>query len=1456
MKLIRNLLAICWAIFSISEGYCQLVIGGPSGVCAGPDQYTYTIYNNNGNGLTTVNGTGQVWTLPANAALVSGGDGQNFVTLQFTAVATAQNLSFTSTDGSAALSITAYAVPSGTGIISGPSLVTAGQTGVTYSLSGMSPVTTYGWTVPVGASITAGGNTSTITVSFPSNFGSGSLSVMPVNVRCWNSAVAMQVATGPIPAKAGTITGNAQVTTGSTNYTYSIAAVTNATSYQWSIPAGASIVSGGSTNTVSINFSTSFKGGNITVKGMNGFVEGPLSPAFYVTPAGYPAVAGAIAGSDSQCIEYADVVSTYTVAPIAGATSYNWSVTGGVSVSGTSTSNTVDIKFPPSASGIVTISVNGVNASGSGASSSKDISINKAVVNVGAGRMSPSVDLATGIMSTGIPLCSVTSGDIQVPIALSYTATGVRVTDDDGAVGQNWNLSALDYRVSREVRSLPDDYLASGTDLRKGWLINNAVATTIKNFTPSTDNDPTTCSDELANYNTLKSFDYNADTEPDIFYVNAPGLSFRFYFDETRTPRVLPYEDVVIKPNTVAGPITSFTVTDSRGVTYTFAEVETWTQSIDAPNPYFFVRQTNLCKTPITYTTSWRLTSIASPVYGTVSFTYKTVNVNDPSLMHRAWGGATYQYNYVVSLKNGYSSVVQNLLYNRKSVIKILQKVSSSDMEVVFTSAAKSATTPLERVSAINLYDKRDGTSRLVRSFSLAYGFSGSDRRALLTGVSASAGCQSLNYTMEYYPGVLPTYDNISNIDEWGFYKGAANVAIGTLKKLTYPYKGYDVFFYEPHSYWSNGQDYAAGGLRLKKMISYDGVSASNDQVQEYQYLRVSGATQYPGTSSGVLQYRAQHAFSVTTLSNGTRYTEDAYKLFDLTSSLELSTFGPFRGSTVAYERVIVKEPNNGRSEYEFNVLGGLTSNDLTVANGHSLTRNQYELGMGGAGTGEWKASAVLVARPSTGTSACYELARVGYGAGVYPFPPDPNFDFAKATLQRVTNYREDNVLEREAVYTYQRIYRNGSSIRKIYGLALEEMPTFNGLSGGGANMFVFSRYEIFSEVKTELTSQTETLYNAADGSKKIATRTDYWFESPNHGGVTRVETTNSDGSVARKKITYSKDYAITTTANGTMASALGALNNTGRILPVETIASTITGGPEKTIAGSLMTYQVLNGKVFPYQQYAFTSTDGTTAFTPASVSGGSTFQFDQTNYILQSTVLNTDSYGNVIETLGKDRSSNGVAFGYNGTLPIIQVSNAGIYEIKYSDFETTSSTVNPTINWSNPVYVTGRNNSKALLMPAGSASSNYLTHPLTYNYIRPRDYVVSAWIKAATAGTISIMTTGPGLSGQTFTFPFTASGDYQYYQFRLPVGSMGITGAMLVLSMWSNTAINIDDVAAYPDQSGFVASTYQIPNGKKSDTDARGVSRYYDYDLWGRLKAVYDQDKNVLKKMDYQVKP
>src|SRR5688572_297264 len=92
-----------------------------------------------------------------------------------------------------------------------------------------------------------------------------------------------------------------------------------------------------------------------------------------------------------------------------------------------------------------------------------------------------SVDLATGTLDVSLPLFSVQDGDLQFPGVLRYSANGVRITDDDGWLGHNWSFS-VDAAVSRVVRGLPDDYLGTGTNLRKGWL-HGDMGTRIKNFT-------------------------------------------------------------------------------------------------------------------------------------------------------------------------------------------------------------------------------------------------------------------------------------------------------------------------------------------------------------------------------------------------------------------------------------------------------------------------------------------------------------------------------------------------------------------------------------------------------------------------------------------------------------------------------------------------------------------------------------------------------------------------------------------------------------------------------------------------------------------------------------------------------------------------------------------------------------------------------------------------------------
>lgn len=86
-----------------------------------------------------------------------------------------------------------------------------------------------------------------------------------------------------LPAAAGLITGTATVCQGQTVVTYSVPAIANATSYIWTLPAGATITAGANSNSITVNFSAGAASGNITVQGSNACGTGPVSAAYAVT---------------------------------------------------------------------------------------------------------------------------------------------------------------------------------------------------------------------------------------------------------------------------------------------------------------------------------------------------------------------------------------------------------------------------------------------------------------------------------------------------------------------------------------------------------------------------------------------------------------------------------------------------------------------------------------------------------------------------------------------------------------------------------------------------------------------------------------------------------------------------------------------------------------------------------------------------------------------------------------------------------------------------------------------------------------------------------------------------------------------------------------------------------------------------------------------------------------------
>jgi hypothetical protein len=103
---------------------------------------------------------------------------------------------------------------------------------------------------------------------------------------------------------------------------YAIGGLTGGFSYIWSVPTGVTVVSGQGTTNLTVRFPSGFPGGTISVKAQNQCGTGPSQSLAISGGGGLPA-AGAIQGTSYVC---AQQTYTYSIAPVAGATKYTWTV--------------------------------------------------------------------------------------------------------------------------------------------------------------------------------------------------------------------------------------------------------------------------------------------------------------------------------------------------------------------------------------------------------------------------------------------------------------------------------------------------------------------------------------------------------------------------------------------------------------------------------------------------------------------------------------------------------------------------------------------------------------------------------------------------------------------------------------------------------------------------------------------------------------------------------------------------------------------------------------------------------------------------------------------------------------------------------------------------------------------------------------------------------------------------
>lgn len=424
-------------------------ISGPTDVCPNAAGQIYSV-------TADPNATDYVWTVPTDASINGPSNGSS-ITVDFgiqSGNITVQSQNACGQSSPLALSINVNSIPSIPDSIVGNREVCNGQTGIAYSV--FIPVSgiTYTWTVPAGSSMVAGASSDQITVDFGST--SGNITVK-AGSSCGQSLEKIAaIAVRDIPVMPGIIAVQDTVCKNESGVSASVASVPDADTYTWTIPAGAILATGSGTNAITIDFAS--QGGNIEVFASNLCGDSPTRTKNIVMDS-IPVSPASISGPQNVCAT--STSESYSIAAIANATNYTWTV-------------------PPSASllqpnGTTSMSVNWNGTSGSimvtasnlcGTSAPKNLSVNVQPVTpvpdsiVGDRRVCQNEsnvvykiltpDAGTTYSWT-IPAGSTLISQNNDSIVLSFVSTGgtLSVTADNGCGASNATSALI------EVHTLP-----------------------------------------------------------------------------------------------------------------------------------------------------------------------------------------------------------------------------------------------------------------------------------------------------------------------------------------------------------------------------------------------------------------------------------------------------------------------------------------------------------------------------------------------------------------------------------------------------------------------------------------------------------------------------------------------------------------------------------------------------------------------------------------------------------------------------------------------------------------------------------------------------------------------------------------------------------------------------------------------------------------------------------------
>lgn len=465
------------------------------------------------------------------------------------------------------------------------------------------------------------------------------------------------------------------------------------------------------------------------------------------------------------------------------------------------------------------------------------------------------VSMYTGTPNVQIPLFVFDGRELDLPISLTYDASGIKVEQLASTVGLGWNLN-VGGRVSRIANGLPDDFISGGnTNIPYKSIWDLEVRNAIAAYDGVNGDNPVFgTKDSLLDYMVFlkKVNDNEYDTQPDYFSFNALGNNDTFVIDvATGNPIALNNPRNKVTVTHVGGaenPIAKWEVTTDDGTVYHFEQAEI-TRDINISSEgqavtYGFKKE---------YHSSWLLTKIVSATgKDTYEFIYTDLGFWNNNRKAATLNGVTNVVGCIPDLNNPANgstntpSPTNPMGYTGGNEYKIkqlvLNEIKYNDERIVlFNSVARDDMDVNSAIEDIYIYSKYDTINQQIdtlQSFHFNYDYFRTNTatqpynpllvRLKLDEIEMKGndGITENKYAFEYNdPYNLPSTTSKAQ-DYYGYYNGVNSNTVlypkaptgscmptdgadrdpnfshakkGLLSKITYPTGGYSEFDYEPN---------------------------------------------------------------------------------------------------------------------------------------------------------------------------------------------------------------------------------------------------------------------------------------------------------------------------------------------------------------------------------------------------------------------------------------------------------------------------------------------------------------------------------------------------------------------------------------------------------------------------------------------------------------------------------